>query len=174
VRAAAFQQIVKVLQTPVVGIVDNGSVPARNGDCAPDAQDRRALIDRHLGDVVRRVERLRFSDGEEGELQLRFATSVLRFRGAGDGERLEVSDEPWRDPFAPPLSPENEEFVKTHGVWRLVDVSVEPGYREWVGTRLAKVVLAATKATLTSDAGEVMTIAVEFDELVVSHIAALP
>jgi hypothetical protein len=140
---------------------------------AADAQQR-ALVERRVGDVVTRVERLRFSDGEEGELQLRIVGGTLRFRVAGDGERLEVSDEPWSDPFAPPLSSENEEFVKRHGVWRLVDVSSERGYRGWIGKRLAKVALAATKATLTSDAGDAMTVAVEFDELLVSHIAALP
>ena len=139
------------------------------------ADRRRALIERHIADVVVRVERVRFvfggqgadRDNDGGELQLWFAAGIVVFRAAGDGEHLEVLDEPWSDPFAPPLSSENEEFVRTHGAWQLVDVSTEPGYRGWVGKQLASFTLEATKATLALGDDEV-SIAVDVDELFVS------
>jgi hypothetical protein len=51
-----------------------------------------------------------------GELELLFeGGACLHLACAGDGEGLVVSAEPWRDAFAPPLSPENEAFVRECG-----------------------------------------------------------
>jgi hypothetical protein len=143
------------------------------------ADPRRALVERHVGVGVTRVERLRYADdggptpadgADEGDLQLGFADgSVLHFRVAGDGEQLEIGEEAYRDLFAPPLSPENEAFVKRSGAWRLVDVSGEPGYRDWIGKALARASITRSSATLTTSDGATMQVVVDRDELEVRH-----
>jgi hypothetical protein len=56
------------------------------------------------------------ADVSRGALELVFSgDDVLLFQAAGDGEHLRVLSEAWRDPFAPPLSPENEAFVQQSG-----------------------------------------------------------
>ncbi len=57
-----------------------------------------------------------------GDLELEFlGGDVLLFEGAGDGERLVVRREAWRDPFAPPLSEENQAYVQQCGKHVRVD-----------------------------------------------------
>lgn len=57
-----------------------------------------------------------------GDLELVFSGGdVLLFRVAGDGERLQIQEEAWRDAFAPPLSAENEEFVRKSGKYVRLD-----------------------------------------------------
>jgi hypothetical protein len=146
------------------------------------ADPRRALLGRYVGCVVERIERLNYEFGgrllngpdDFGDLQLRFADGVVHFLGAGDGEHLLVSNEEWVDDFAPPLSEVNAEFVAKHGKWRLIDVSNERGYRDWIGKRLASVSIGPTSATILNEAGDTMTIKVDCDELDVFHGALGP
>ncbi|HEX5720415.1 MAG TPA: hypothetical protein VF179_29945 [Thermoanaerobaculia bacterium] len=51
-----------------------------------------------------------------GDLELEFSGGdVVLFGVAGDGERLRMQEAAWRDPFAPPLDAENEEYVRESG-----------------------------------------------------------
>lgn len=63
-----------------------------------------------------------------GELELSFFEGgVVRLGIAGDGEQVRVHQGAWLDPFAPPLSPENEAFVRASGKdVRLDTVTVPP------------------------------------------------
>ena len=45
----------------------------------------------------------------------------------------------WQDPFEGHMTDDNIEFIRTHGRWRLVDMSGRPRYRDFVGTQLASV-----------------------------------
>ena len=54
---------------------------------------------------------------------------------ASDGETLAVLEGAWADPFSPPLSPENAEFLRTHGKWTAVDVSTIDPYASLVGAK---------------------------------------
>ena len=63
-----------------------------------------------------------------GDLEIAFSEGEVVLLGvAGDGERLRVQEGAWRDPFAPPLSPENEAFVQRSGKHiRLSALAVAP------------------------------------------------
>lgn len=57
-----------------------------------------------------------------GDLELVFSGGdVVLFEVGGDGERLRIQEEAWQDPFAPPLSAENEEFVRKSGKYVRLD-----------------------------------------------------
>lgn len=82
--------------------------------------------------VVTRVRRIFYVFGDEvdrdyGPVELTFSdgTAVV-FDAGADGEALVVRSGPWCDPFAEPLSEENQEFVRDHGKWTAFDVSGEP------------------------------------------------
>ena len=51
----------------------------------------------------------------------------------------------WDDPFAPPLSDENQAWIDVHGKWEAFDVSHEPGYSELVGKTLRRICLFRTE-----------------------------
>ncbi|HEX5404486.1 MAG TPA: hypothetical protein VFX16_19540 [Pseudonocardiaceae bacterium] len=80
---------------------------------------------RYVGDTVSRVCRLRYqigsnvvSDVDEGSVEFTFGSGATLFCESGpDGETLRTEDAPWVDTFAGPLSPENEEYVRTSGKW---------------------------------------------------------
>jgi hypothetical protein len=142
------------------------------------------ILERAIGSTTVRLERLHYEFGgrleERGDdLQVHLGDGVIRFGAGPDGERIEIADTPWQDPFAPPLSPENAEFVRTHGALRLVDVSSLPGYRDWVGKRVAKATLLYSDrdvpmgVLLEADDGLAMKIVVDCDELDV-HFGAQP
>lgn len=55
-------------------------------------------------------------DGDCGDLELTFDDgTIILLRGSGDGERLVMDGRAWVDPFEPPLSKENEAFVRQSG-----------------------------------------------------------
>lgn len=74
---------------------------------------------------------------EDTPLQISFgAGQVLLLDGMSNGESLRASLTAWQDPFAGPLTPENQEFVNQYGKWKLHDVSMTEPYRSLVGQTL--------------------------------------
>jgi hypothetical protein len=109
----------------------------------------------HLGKPVTRVQRALYQfdatiEPDDGDLQLHFESGVLRFRCAGFGDALELHSTPWQDPFAGELSPENSEYITTHGKWVLVDLSAAADYRTLIGRPL-------DRATPSVDARQLVT-----------------
>lgn len=47
--------------------------------------------------------------------------------------------EPWRDPFAPPLTEENEAWIQEHGKWGRHDVSQYAPYHYFIGKPLTSI-----------------------------------
>jgi len=98
----------------------------------------------YVGRRITKIERLGYEfrgsqDIDNGDLQVWFNGDVLRFGVCSDGESLRVEEQPWKDPFAAPLSEENERYVETHGRSVLVDVSAEPGFDALIGQPLQEV-----------------------------------
>jgi len=98
----------------------------------------------YIGDTVSRVSRLRYQVGDdivsganEGAVEITFGHGTTFYCESGpDGETIQVQDTPWVDPFAGPLSPENEEYVRTSGKWTRRDVSDEKPFAELIGRRV--------------------------------------
>jgi hypothetical protein len=62
-----------------------------------------------------------------GALELRFEGGEIVFlRCAADGERMMLEQVAWHDPFAAPLSPDNEAFVQNSGKYIRVDTAAAP------------------------------------------------
>jgi hypothetical protein len=110
-----------------------------------------ALRDR----TVNRIRRIRYLAGgqvttENGPIELTLADGHAVWLDAGpDGEALAVEAGAWPDPFAPPLSPENEEFVARSGKWTAFDVSGDPPYERLVGSRVTAVAPVRTDGKVT-------------------------
>lgn len=63
---------------------------------------------------------------DEGALELSFHDgSTALFDTTGNGN-MQVTSQPWVDPFVLPLSPENAIYVDTHGKWTAFDLTSEP------------------------------------------------
>jgi hypothetical protein len=76
-----------------------------------------------------------------GDLELSFeGGEIVSLQCAADGERLTLAPVAWQDPFAPPLSPENEAFVQESGKYIRVDTNTAPPQLP-VGCRLSRYVL---------------------------------
>ena len=92
------------------------------------------------GREVSRVRRVRYEisgnvRSEGGPLEITFVDdTVVVLRPAPDGERLAIETSKWIDTLAPPLSAENEEYVRTHGKWTAVDLSTRSPFSKLVGT----------------------------------------
>jgi hypothetical protein len=114
------------------------------------------------------------SDGGPLELTLDAHDSFL-LQPAPNGEELAIRAGPWTDPFAPPLSPENKEYVSTHGKWTAIDVSAEAPYKKLLGVT-AELVHTVVNPAGTTVGIEVifrsalLRVDVEGDELVVDVI----
>src|SRR6266545_507381 len=99
---------------------------------------------KYVGDAISRVCRLRYQVGDEvvptldgGAVELTFSSGATLYGESGpDGDSLRVKDTPWVDPFAGPLSPENEEYVRTSGKWVRHDVSGEPPFDDLIGRKV--------------------------------------
>jgi hypothetical protein len=103
-----------------------------------------AEFTKYIGDTVSRVSRLRYqlgdditSDANEGAVEIRFGDGTTLYCDAGpDGETIRAQDTPWVDPFAGPLSPANEEYVRTSGKWIKQDVSDEEPFADLISRRV--------------------------------------
>ena len=99
---------------------------------------------KYYGDAVARISRLRYevggkvtSDPVDGAVEIVFTAGGVLFCDTGaDGDSLTLQDFAWTDPFAGPLSPENEDYVRTSGKWVRHDVSAEPPFAELIGRKL--------------------------------------
>lgn len=75
---------------------------------------------------------------EDADLQLWFGSEVVRLyldRGSGSEDNdyvIVAATSPWVDPFAG-SEVENEEYFRTHGRYKLIDVTSAPNYCELVG-----------------------------------------
>jgi hypothetical protein len=101
-----------------------------------DQRDTLGLVDKRR---VSRIRRIRYEvrgtvKSINGPVELSFADGgVVLLEPASDGERLVVRSTAWVDPFSPPLTSGNDEFVRTHGKWTAVDVSDQEPYGAIVG-----------------------------------------
>jgi hypothetical protein len=139
----------------------------------------------HVGQPITKIERLRYefqgqTEVEGGDLQLWFGDAVVLLGVSGDGETIRVTEVSWQDPFEGPLAPENEEYVASHGKWRLVDVSREAMFVELTEKILSEVVPLTNRfdkligAQLVAGA-TIVNAYVSFDEFHVSWgIEAMP
>lgn len=82
-----------------------------------------ALLRAAVGGTVVRVRRGHYVapgggvDSQDGFIELWFDGGRCYRMGVTRGHRLAIDTEPWADGFLPPLTPENEEWVREHGKW---------------------------------------------------------
>ena len=96
------------------------------------------LVRARIGSTLTRIRRVHYKfqgaiDAEKGDIELWFGDRVLWFRCASNGQDLLVDQGSWQDHFAPPLSPENEAYVRESGHEVAVDVSQTSPYADLVG-----------------------------------------
>lgn len=100
-------------------------------------------LNKYLGDTIAQVRRLKYQIGQDvaakddGAVEIAFAAhATLRCDSGPDGDSVRVHADPWIDPFAGPLSPENEDYVRAVGKWTMYDVSDEYPFASLVGRKL--------------------------------------
>lgn len=124
----------------------------------------------HLrGKSVSRIRRIYFVsqgtvDTRAGALELRLQDGSFLLLDTHSDWTLHVKQEEWSDPFPPPLSAENAEFVRTHGKWTAFDRSDMIPACLYIGRRVS-----ASREILSDESGvpASMGIILEFDELAV-------
>lgn len=101
---------------------------------------------KYAGDIIERVCRLKYQIGHEvvsddsGAVEIAFASGSTLFCDSGpDGDSVRMHHEAWVDPFAGPLSPENEDYVRKSGKWTKCDVSDEDPFVHVVGRKLTDI-----------------------------------
>jgi hypothetical protein len=79
-------------------------------------------------------------DRSEGLIELSFSNGKTVWFDVGpDGETLALYEGRWVDPFAPPLSSENEEYIHRHGKYSVYDVGGESEYRDLISKEILSV-----------------------------------
>jgi hypothetical protein len=76
---------------------------------------------------------------QDGPLELGLEGGIVLLDGHGDGERLRVRAEGWKDPFEGPLDEESRRFVEDHGKWTRFDLSRDSQYRDLIGELIREV-----------------------------------
>lgn len=76
---------------------------------------------------------------DDGDLELALDDRLVRFTHAPNCSALCVTDTPWDDDFAPPLSPENEAYVAECGKWTRYDAADWPRYADLIGEPITAV-----------------------------------
>lgn len=99
------------------------------------------LLDDAIGQRIIRFNRIFYEyqgkiDQSSGELEIVFERFTILFGCFSDGQTLAVSEGRWIDSFQEPLSPENRNYVQTHGKWTRFDVSQEPAFSPLIQTEL--------------------------------------
>jgi hypothetical protein len=135
----------------------------------------------YVGDTISRVSRIRHQVGDdvvsgsdEGPVEIKFGHGTTLYGESGaDGETIRVKDTPWVDPFAGPLSPENEEFVRTSGKWIKQDVSDEQPFAKLIDRRVADIapiagITGKQYGLVLNVSGYLLALYVNGDELYVS------
>lgn len=130
------------------------------------------------GTAVSSIRRVFYDSGgsvnrEEGPIEINFEDGrTLLFEGGGDGQTLVVGDRQWVDPFAPPLSAENLQWVEEVGKWTAYEVDPSDPACRFIGSSIDAFypiesfgVIAGV--VLESKCGE-LRILVESDEITVS------
>ncbi|GAA2708290.1 hypothetical protein [Actinoplanes palleronii] len=85
-------------------------------------------------------------DAPDGPLEASFEKSGS-YMIDSTGESLVITQGPWIDSFADPLSPENEKFVRESGKWEIVDMGAAAwSYRQFLGLRLDRQELGGSPA----------------------------
>ncbi|MFD7645711.1 hypothetical protein ACFV4P_34275 [Kitasatospora sp. NPDC059795] len=131
-----------------------------------------------LGNVIDRIRRVNYvgpdgsRDPREGPIEISFAGGfVVQFEPGADGESLRLVRGEWVDPFAGPLSAENEEFVRSCGKRTSFDVSSAPGFNLLIGDIFSSITPIYTFGKITgvelASARVVVHAEVVADELVV-------
>lgn len=134
-----------------------------------------------IGSPITRVRRVHYvyrgvPDTDFGPLELTFGRDTILLDGAADGETLRVCTTKWEDPFAGPLSDQNEAFVERAGKWTAFDVSGAGALATLIGDVLASVepVLGesgnVTGMILRTGRGGVIRVDVEADELFLNQV----
>jgi hypothetical protein len=130
-----------------------------------------------VGETIARVCRLRYQIGDrvtsrdDGSVELVFASgAILLCESGSDGDSVRVRDTAWVDPFAGPLSPENEEFVRTSGKWVRHDVSDEPPFAELINRKVFDIApmtgsTGKTYGLLVNVSGSLLALYANADEL---------
>jgi hypothetical protein len=100
------------------------------------------------GRRVRGVRRIHYTHAGEveranGALELTLDDGRVLLLDAGpDGEALVARGGPWVDPFAPPLSPENADFVATSGKWSAFEPEPDDPLHSAIGQQVQDVEVA--------------------------------
>lgn len=116
---------------------------------------------------------------DNGPLEITFDDSAIVLQPASDGELLAIESQAWTDPFAAPLSTENEEYVRTHGKWTAFDISKESPYDRLIGTQVELILPisnpggAIVGLEVTFELA-VLRVEVEADELLVDLASVSP
>lgn len=136
-----------------------------------------------MGTPVRRVRRVHYvyaghADTDFGPVELTVGERTFVFDAGADGEALRISEGPWVDPFAEPLSEENRRFVEESGKWAAFDMSPTPTWAAFVGkplceaTALADTTGKVVGIILRIGDGGLVRLGVMADELFVDEVAA--
>jgi hypothetical protein len=113
-----------------------------NRGAAPDL----AVLAEFVGAAIATIERQFYVYGgdinrQKGPVEFTFRNGrTLRLDVGGDGESLKILTRPWIDPFPPPLSAENAEFVASSGKWTRFDVSATQPYVGLIGSPVTEFV----------------------------------
>jgi hypothetical protein len=126
--------------------------------------DQLAMLSRFVGRHITKLERILYEferqiEEDDGDVQIWFGEDSVRLGSSPDGASLVVNESPWADPFSGRLSDENEEYVRTHGKWTLVDVSERGPYAQVIDRDLTAVL------PLTSRFGSLIGVQLRFDDI---------
>ena len=78
-------------------------------------------------------------DNNDGDLIIDFDGTKLWLTSGPPYDSLIVKSGTWTDPFKEPVSPENSEFIATHGKWTLRVCDADLPFRECVGRKFVSV-----------------------------------
>lgn len=112
------------------------------GDATVNAE---SLLKGCVGRTVMAARRIRYVyrgsiRNEHGTLELTFEDgSSICLDAGGDGETLAVTQGPWIDPFAEPLSEVNREFVDRSGKWSAFELSASEMLGQIIGQSVVEV-----------------------------------
>jgi hypothetical protein len=73
----------------------------------------------------------------EGALELSFHDGSTALFGTTGNGNMQVTSQPWVDPFVLPLSPENAAYVDTHGKWTAFDLASAPPANALIGRQVS-------------------------------------